>query len=107
MALFTRKRAEAPAAPALVAADPALAALTGDYTIDPAHSAIGFAVRHAMVTNVRGAFGTYEGRLHLDGSEPGRSTAALEIRTESIDTGIGDRDAHLRGGDFFDAGRSR
>ncbi|TSB13922.1 YceI family protein [Streptomyces benahoarensis] len=103
MALFTRKRAEAPAAPALVAADPALAALTGDYTIDPAHSAIGFAVRHAMVTNVRGAFGTYEGRLHLDGSQPGRSTAALEIRTESIDTGIGDRDAHLRGGDFFDA----
>ncbi|MFD9817273.1 YceI family protein [Streptomyces sp. NPDC059080] len=103
MALFTRKRAEAPAAPALVAADLALAALTGDYTIDPAHSTIGFAVRHAMVTNVRGAFGTYEGRLHLDGSEPGRSTAALEIRTESVDTGIGDRDAHLRGGDFFDA----
>ncbi|WP_399085375.1 YceI family protein [Streptomyces sp. BBFR2] len=103
MALFTRKRAEAPAAPALVTADPALAALTGDYTIDPAHSSIGFAVRHAMVTNVRGTFGAYEGRLHLDGSEPGRSTAALDIRTESVDTGIADRDAHLRGGDFFDS----
>ncbi|GAA3179316.1 MULTISPECIES: YceI family protein [Streptomyces] len=102
MALFTRKRAAAPAAPALVAADPALAALTGDYTIDPAHSTIGFAVRHAMVTNVRGSFGAYEGRLHLDGAEPGRSTAALEIQTASVDTGIGDRDAHLRGGDFFD-----
>ncbi|MEU3709518.1 YceI family protein [Streptomyces catenulae] len=103
MALFTRKRAAAPAAPALVAADPALTALTGDYTIDPAHSSIGFAVRHAMVTNVRGSFGAYEGRLRLDGSRPGDSTAALEIRTESVDTGIGDRDAHLRGGDFFDA----
>ncbi|MFG2136204.1 YceI family protein [Streptomyces sp. NPDC048650] len=108
MALFTRtKRNAAPAgttAPAAVLeADPALAALTGDYTIDPAHSSIGFTVRHAMVTNVRGAFGEYEGALHLDGADPTRSTAALDIKIASIDTGIADRDGHLRGSDFFDA----
>ncbi|MFK8849294.1 YceI family protein [Streptomyces sp. Ac-502] len=113
MALFTRKRATATAADtgrttarrpaAVLDADPALAALTGDYTIDPAHSRIGFTVRHAMVTNVRGAFGTHEGTLHLDGADPARSTAAVDVTIASVDTGIADRDAHLRGADFFDA----
>ncbi|MYU53853.1 MULTISPECIES: YceI family protein [Streptomyces] len=105
MALFTRKRTETAArtATATLPADPALAALTGDYTIDPAHSSIGFTVRHAMVTNVRGAFGEHQGTLHLDGTDPARSTAALDITIASVDTGIADRDAHLRGADFFDA----
>ncbi|MFE0046085.1 YceI family protein [Streptomyces albireticuli] len=109
MGLFTRKRTATPAtaAPAGTATpvDPALAALTGDYTIDPAHSSIGFTVRHAMVTNVKGSFAEHEGSLHLDGSAPSRSTASLDVRIESVDTGIKDRDAHLRGEDFFDAGR--
>ncbi|MFI0214579.1 YceI family protein [Streptomyces lydicus] len=104
MALFTRKRTAETAAPAAVLeADPALAALTGDYTIDPAHSSIGFTVRHAMVTNVRGTFGAYEGTLALDGTDPSRSATSLDIEIASIDTGIADRDAHLRGADFFDA----
>lgn len=113
MALFNRKRTAeiaddtattAPAATAAVLdADPGLAALTGDYTIDPAHSSIGFTVRHAMVTNVRGTFGTYNGALRLDGSDPSRSTASLDIEIASIDTGIADRDGHLRSADFFDA----
>ncbi|AJT64194.1 hypothetical protein T261_2520 [Streptomyces lydicus] len=108
MALFTRtKRNAAPAGTTTPAAapvaDPTLAALTGDYTIDPAHSSIGFTVRHAMVTNVRGTFGEHEGVLHLDGTDPARSTATLDIKTAAIDTGIADRDAHLRSADFFDA----
>ncbi|MEU7258824.1 YceI family protein [Streptomyces rimosus] len=108
MALFTRKRATATATDAarttaVLEADPALARLTGDYTIDPAHSRIGFTVRHAMVTNVRGAFGTHEGTLHLDGADPARSTASVDVTIGSVDTGIADRDAHLRGSDFFDA----
>ncbi|MFI9051200.1 YceI family protein [Streptomyces sp. NPDC053427] len=108
MALFNRtKRTAAPAgttAPAAVlVADPALAALTGDYTIDPAHSSIGFTVRHAMVTNVRGSFAEHEGVLHLDGTDPARSTATIDLKTASIDTGIADRDGHLRSADFFDA----
>ncbi|MEU2792868.1 YceI family protein [Streptomyces sp. NPDC007100] len=109
MALFHRKRSTTAdagrataRATAVLEADPALAALTGDYTVDPAHSRIGFTVRHAMVTNVRGSFGSHEGRLHLDGTDPARSTAALDVETASVDTGIADRDAHLRGTDFFD-----
>ncbi|MBT2509569.1 polyisoprenoid-binding protein [Streptomyces sp. ISL-98] len=103
MALFNRKNTTAPAATATLEVDPALAALTGDYTIDPAHSSVGFTVRHAMVTNVRGAFADHEGTLSLDGSDPSRSTAAIDIKIASIDTGMSDRDGHLRSADFFDA----
>ncbi|WP_432094284.1 YceI family protein [Streptomyces sp. bgisy100] len=104
MALFNRKQNTRTAtAAAVLEADPALAALTGDYTVDPAHSTIGFTVRHAMVTNVRGSFGDYEGTLSLDGGDPARSGASLDVRIASVDTGIADRDGHLRSGDFFDA----
>lgn len=107
MGLFTRRSQESQvkdgAAVATLEVDPALAALTGDYVIDAAHSSIGFTVRHAMVTNVRGSFTEHEGTLHLDGSDPARSTAAIDVKIASVDTGIADRDGHLRGGDFFDA----
>ncbi|KOG56015.1 polyisoprenoid-binding protein [Streptomyces virginiae] len=107
MGIFTRRNQtendQNGAAVATLEVDPALAALTGDYAIDPAHSSIGFTVRHAMVTNVRGAFTEHEGTLHLDGADPARSTATIEVKIASVDTGIADRDAHLRSGDFFDA----
>ncbi|MGW7285925.1 YceI family protein [Streptomyces sp. NPDC054847] len=103
MGLFNRKNSDTAVATATAQVDPALAALSGEYTIDPAHSSIGFTVRHAMVTNVRGSFGEYEGKLVLDGTEPARSTAAIDVAIASIDTGIADRDGHLRSGDFFDA----
>jgi polyisoprenoid-binding protein YceI len=108
MSLFARKRdtapATAPATTAVLDVDP-LAALTGDYTVDPSHSSIGFTVRHAMVTNVKGSFGDHEGTLRLDGADPSRSAASLDVKIESVNTGIKDRDAHLLGDDFFDAGR--
>ncbi|WP_328886905.1 YceI family protein [Streptomyces sp. NBC_00316] len=102
MALFNRKSADATTT-ATTTVDPALAALTGEYTIDPSHSSIGFTVRHAMVTNVRGSFGAHEGTLNLDGSDPKNSTASIDVTIESIDTGIADRDNHLRSAEFFDA----
>ncbi|MEU0127377.1 MULTISPECIES: YceI family protein [unclassified Streptomyces] len=102
MALFNRKNA-APSTTATLAVDPALAALTGTYTIDPAHSSIGFTVRHAMVTNVRGSFAEHEGTLTLDGADPAGSSASIDVRISSVDTGIADRDGHLVSGDFFDA----
>ncbi|MEV6265012.1 YceI family protein [Streptomyces sp. NPDC051784] len=102
MALFNRKNT-APSTTATLAVDPALAALTGTYTIDPAHSSIGFTVRHAMVTNVRGSFGEHEGTLELNGSNPAASTATIDVKISSVDTGISDRDGHLVSGDFFDA----
>ncbi|MFG2559503.1 YceI family protein [Streptomyces sp. NPDC048496] len=105
MALFNRKSTATPSATATatVAVDPALAALTGEYAIDPAHSSIGFTVRHAMVTNVRGSFGEHEGSLKLDGHNPANSAASIDVKIASVDTGIADRDGHLVSGDFFDA----
>ncbi|MFB8212938.1 YceI family protein [Streptomyces sp. NPDC048567] len=104
MALFNRKSDNAAATATTTAdVDPALAALTGDYAIDPAHSSIGFTVRHAMVTNVRGSFAEHEGSLKLDGSDPANSTASIDVKIASVDTGIKDRDGHLVSGDFFDA----
>ncbi|MFI6688843.1 YceI family protein [Streptomyces sp. NPDC050485] len=103
MGLFGRKNSSTPASAAPADVDPALAALSGTYTIDPAHTRIGFVVRHAMVTNVRGSFTESEGTLTLDGANPANSTASVDIKIASIDTGIADRDAHLRSADFFDA----
>ncbi|GGK50090.1 YceI family protein [Streptomyces flaveus] len=83
------------------AATPDLSALTGDYAIDPSHTTIGFVARHAMVTNVKGSFTDLSGSLHLDGSDPSRSTASLDIKMDSIETGNADRDGHLKSADFF------
>jgi polyisoprenoid-binding protein YceI len=83
--------------------DPDLAALTGEWMIDPAHSRIGFSVRHAMVTTVRGSFTEYESRLYFDGRDPSRSRAEIVLYTASVDTGVEQRDAHLIGRDFLDA----
>ncbi|NUK12578.1 YceI family protein [Streptomyces lunaelactis] len=103
MGLFNRKADTAGTTTATIEVDPALVALTGDYTIDPAHSSIGFSVRHAMVTNVRGSFGEFEGKLQLNGTDPHHSTAEIDVKIASVDTGIADRDNHLRTGDFFEA----
>ncbi|MBT1097667.1 YceI family protein [Streptomyces sp. Tu102] len=102
MGIFNRKdTADTATATAAAAVSPDLAALTGEYTIDPAHSTIGFVARHAMVTNVKGKFLDFSGSLHLDGSDPSASTASLDIKMDSIDTGSADRDGHLKSADFF------
>lgn len=87
------------------ALDPALRALTGQWTIDRPHSRIGFSVRHAMVTTVRGAFADYDSTLYFDGARPAESRAEIVIQVASVDTGVEQRDAHLVGKDFFDARR--
>ncbi|MFB8349261.1 YceI family protein [Streptomyces niveus] len=101
MSLFSRKSETGSTATA-TEVNPELAALTGEYTIDPTHSSISFQVRHAMVTNVRGTFGKHEGTLSLDGSKPENSAASIDVEIDSIDTGAPDRDGHLRSADFFD-----
>ncbi len=77
--------------------------LTGDYTIDPTHTRLGFSARHAMVTTVRGQFTDFTGTAHIDTANPAASKVVLTIKTASIDTGVADRDGHLKSGDFFDA----
>ena len=76
--------------------------VTGTYKIDPAHSRIGFSARHAMVTKVRGAFNEYEGEGYFDAEDPTQSRFDITIKADSIDTRNADRDAHLKGNDFFD-----
>ncbi|GAA2767244.1 YceI family protein [Streptomyces paradoxus] len=103
MSIFSRNDARTATATATGAVNPELAALTGDYTIDPAHSTIGFVARHAMVTNVKGSFRDFTGTLHLDGGDPSRSTASIDVVMDSISTGNADRDGHLKSADFFKA----
>ncbi len=76
--------------------------LSGDYTIDTAHSRIGFVARHAMVTKVRGQFADFAATVHVDTENPAASSAEVTINVESISTGSPDRDGHLRSADFFD-----
>jgi polyisoprenoid-binding protein YceI len=83
------------------ASAPALTELTGTYTIDPAHTRIGFVARHAMVTKVRGAFNEFTGTAVLDGANPANSRVEVTIQAASIDTRNAQRDGHLRGNDFL------
>jgi len=74
---------------------------TGTYTIDPAHSTIGFVARHAMVTKVRGSFTEFEGKAVV-AENLADSAAEVTIKVDSIDTRNDQRDGHLRSNDFFD-----
>ena len=71
------------------------------YKIDPAHTSIGFSVRHLGLSNVKGQFKEFAGVIVLD---DGKITEANgTIQTKSVDTGVQQRDNHLRTADFFDA----
>ncbi|MGI3779317.1 MAG: YceI family protein [Janthinobacterium lividum] len=78
-----------------------LTQLSGTYTLDPAHTEIGFTARHAMVTKVRGSFTAFEGTGVVDTSDFSRSTVSLSIDAKSIDTRNEQRDGHLRSNDFL------
>jgi polyisoprenoid-binding protein YceI len=75
------------------------------WSIDTAHSSAEFAVKHMMVTTVKGRFAIAEGTLEIDAGEPTRSRVDAAIDVASVDTGVADRDAHLRSDDFFNAER--
>ena len=79
-----------------------LSDLTGEYTLDPAHTRIGFVARHAMVTKVRGSFNEFEGSAIVDGDNPEKSSAKVVIKAASVDTRNEQRDGHLRTNDFLD-----
>ncbi|GAA3158679.1 YceI family protein [Planomonospora alba] len=72
----------------------------GTYTLDTAHTHIGFVVKHMMVSKVRGSFGEFSGSVTI-AENPLESSAELTIKTQSIDTGVADRDGHLRSDDFL------
>ena len=76
----------------------------GTFTLDSAHTTVGFVARHLMVSKVRGAFGQVSGEVTI-GANPLDSTVQARIAAASIDTGQPDRDQHLRGTDFLDVER--
>jgi len=73
------------------------------YTIDPSHSHASFAIRHMMVSTVRGEFQRFSGEVSWDPAQPEGTTANVTLETASIATHDEKRDAHLRSADFFDA----
>lgn len=77
----------------------------GEYNIDPAHSIIGFAVRHLEINWVEGRFKDFKGTVNFDEKDITRSTVNFTAKIESIDTGVEPRNAHLRTADFFDAAK--
>jgi polyisoprenoid-binding protein YceI len=87
-----------------VAATPVSLA-AGTWQIDPAHSHVEFAVRHLMISTVKGRFGDVSGTLEVNAADPTKSVVDVTINVTSIDTREAQRDAHLRSADFFDVER--
>lgn len=83
--------------PAPAAADP------NAWTIDTAHSAANFGVRHMMVSTVRGVLGPVSGKVWYDGKNLSSIKADVAIDVKGLSTGVAQRDAHLRTPDFFAA----
>jgi polyisoprenoid-binding protein YceI len=72
------------------------------YAIDPVHSNVAFTIRH-LVSKVTGKFNDFSGTVNVDPKKLATSSVDFAIKVGSIDTGNGDRDKHLKSGDFFDA----
>jgi len=77
----------------------------GEYKIDPAHSVIGFAIRHYEINWVEGRFKDFNGVIRFDEADITKSTVEFTAKVESIDTGVAQRDQHLRTADFFDVAK--
>lgn len=74
----------------------------GEYKIDPAHSTIGFAIRHLEINWVEGRFKDFSGMIRYDDKDVTKSSVEFTAKVESVDTGVAPRDKHLRTADFFD-----
>lgn len=74
-----------------------------EWSIDPAHSHVGFNVRHLMIATVRGELSDVQGSVWWDAAHPESSRIDVDIAVASVNTRDPKRDAHLRSADFFDA----
>ncbi len=72
------------------------------WTPDLVHSSVGFSVRHLVVSKVRGKFAKWSGTIRMDEHDLARAEVDVSIETASVDTGVEQRDNHLRSPDFFD-----
>jgi len=76
---------------------------TQAFNLDKAHTDVIFSAKHMMVTTVRGKFAGVDGTLHLDVENPTASHGSFTVDAASLNTGVEQRDGHLRSADFFDA----
>ena len=72
------------------------------YQIDPTHTHVGFKVKHMMVSWVRGSFSDVSGVVEFDPARPEATKVNATVKVLSVDTGMADRDDHLKKADFFD-----
>jgi polyisoprenoid-binding protein YceI len=72
------------------------------WTVDPGHSAVGFSVRHLMITNVRGEFEKFRGDVTYDAAHPEATRIEATIDVATLNTREAKRDADLRSALFFD-----
>jgi polyisoprenoid-binding protein YceI len=73
------------------------------WVLDPAHTQIQFKVKHMMITTVTGSFSTYEATIETEEEDFMKAKVEFSLVVDSLTTGSQDRDAHLKGPDFFDA----
>jgi polyisoprenoid-binding protein YceI len=78
---------------------------SGEYKLDPAHSVVGFAIRHLEINWVEGRFKDFVGTIRYDAADITKSSVEFTAKVESIDTGIAPRDQHLRTADFFEVAK--
>ncbi|RYG51033.1 MAG: polyisoprenoid-binding protein [Chitinophagaceae bacterium] len=74
------------------------------WTIDKAHSSVGFKVKHLVISTVSGKFDSFEGKLEGDPQDLVNAKISFTADIDSISTGNEQRDGHLKSADFFDAG---
>ena len=79
------------------------AADTESYTIDVTHSMVVFKCKHFGVSNNYGRFNDISGKFSFDDKDASKCAIEMEVKTESIDTNLPDRDKHLRSADFLNA----
>jgi polyisoprenoid-binding protein YceI len=78
------------------------ASAADDYDYDLVHSSISFKARHLDISWIHGRFNDVAGKFSIDREDPAKSTFALTIKTDSVDTANAARDEHLRQPDYFD-----
>jgi polyisoprenoid-binding protein YceI len=81
----------------------ATARAADSYTVDPVHSSVSFGISHAGISDIHGRFNDFSGTFVIDKEDPSKSSFALDIKVESVDTNNEKRDEHLRAPDYFNA----
>jgi polyisoprenoid-binding protein YceI len=75
---------------------------TDRWEIDSSHSSLQFSVRHLVIAKVRGSFARWSGTVQVPDGDFTKASVAVTIDASSIETGVADRDGHLKSPDFFD-----